>query len=218
MEELDQAGLFSHVRLNDIAQTQRELADLQSQGNYSAFLRAAVATRKTIILSGGTSSGKTTLMNALVKCIPRDERLVTIEDAPELQLDHANVVAMTATRGDGGEGQVDTEQLLQAALRLRPDRILLGELRGAEAFSFLRAVNSGHPGSITTVHADSPQGALDQIALLALTARTGIGWDAIGSYIRQVVDIVVQLRRIDGVRRVTDVAWISANAVRPASE
>ncbi len=218
LEELDQAGLFAHVRLNDIAQTQRDLADLQSQGNYSAFLRAAVATRKTIILSGGTSSGKTTLMNALVKCIPRDERLVTIEDAPELQLDHANVVAMTATRGDGGEGQVDTEQLLQAALRLRPDRILLGELRGAEAFSFLRAVNSGHPGSITTVHADSPQGALDQIALLALTARTGIGWDAIGSYIRQVVDVVVQLRRIEGVRRVTDVAWISANAARPASE
>ncbi len=217
LDELDQTGLFSQVRSDTMAQTDSDLAELQRKGDHSGFLRAAVAARKTIILSGGTSSGKTTLMNALVKCISQDERLVTIEDAPELQLDHSNVVAMTATRGDSGEGQVDTEQLLQAALRLRPDRILLGELRGAEAFSFLRAVNSGHPGSITTVHADSPQGALDQIALLALTARTGIGWDAIGSYIKQVVDVVVQLRRIDGVRRVTDVAWISASETRPAS-
>ena len=99
---------------------------------------------------------------------------------------------------------------MHGSARLRPDRILLGELRGAEAFSFLRAVNSGHPGSITTIHADSPQGALDQIALLALTANAGIGWEAIGSYIRQVVDVVVQLRRIDGARRVTEIAWASA--------
>lgn len=210
LDELDQAGLFSQVRSDPAAQIDRDLAALLAQGDHAGFLRAAVAARKTIVLSGGTSSGKTTLMNALVKAIPRGERLVTIEDAAELQMDHANVVAMVATRGDGGEGQVDTEDLLQAALRLRPDRILLGELRGTEAFSFLRAVNSGHPGSITTIHADSPQGALDQIALLALTANNGVGWDAIRSYIRQVVDVVVQLRRIDGARRVTEVAWLSA--------
>ena len=209
LDELDQAGLFSQVGGDPAAQTDRYLTDLLAHGDMSGFLRSAVAARKTVVLSGGTSSGKTTLMNALVKCIPRTERLVTIEDAPELQMDHTNVVAMVATRGDGGEGRVDTEDLLQAALRLRPDRILLGELRGPEAFSFLRAVNSGHPGSITTIHADSPQGALDQIALLALTAQTGVSWDAIRSYIRQVVDVVVQLRRIDGVRRVTEVAWLS---------
>ena len=210
LRELDEAGLFAHVHRDPAAAIDRALADQLAQGDHAGFLRAAVAARKTIVLSGGTSSGKTTLMNALVKCIPPAERLVTIEDAAELQIDHSNVVAMVATRGDGGEGKVDTEDLLQAALRLRPDRILLGELRGTEAFSFLRAVNSGHPGSITTIHADTPQGALDQIALLALTANSGVGWDAIRSYIRQVVDVVVQLRRIDGARRVTDVAWLSA--------
>ena len=128
------------------------------------FLRAAVARRKTIVISGGTGSGKTTLLNALVKEIPRSERLVVIEDAPEIRLDHPNAVGLVAVRGGLGEAQVDADTLLAASLRLRPDRILLGELRGREAFAFLRAVNSGHPGSITTVHADSPAGALDQIA------------------------------------------------------
>jgi type IV secretion system protein VirB11 len=221
LDELEQSGLFAHANSDRVPQADRDLAKLLAQGDHGGFLRAAVAARKTVVLSGGTASGKTTLMNALVKCVPATERLVTIEDAPELQMDHANVVAMVATRGDGGEGRVDVEDLLQAALRLRPDRILLGELRGTEAFSFLRAVNSGHPGSITTIHADSPQGALDQIALLALTAQTGVSWDAIRSYIRQVVDVVVQLRRIDGVRRVTEVAWLPhaiADAAHPGAQ
>lgn len=210
--ELDAGGLFCAVRPAGPAEEDRMLAALMARGDHAAFLEAAVRARKTIVLSGGTSSGKTTLMNALIKCVPAEERLVTIEDAPELQIAHGNVVAMVATRGDGGEGRVDTEDLLQAALRLRPDRILLGELRGREAFSFLRAVNSGHPGSITTIHADSPQGALDQIALLALTANAQIGWDAVMRYIRQVVDLVVQVRRIDGERRVSQIAWLTGPA------
>ena len=209
LDDLAAGGLFSAVRPAGPDETDRALAAQLAAGDHAGFLRAAVHARKTIVLSGGTSSGKTTLMNALVKCAGSAERLVTIEDAPELQIAHGNVVAMVATRGDGGEGRVDTEDLLQAALRLRPDRILLGELRGREAFSFLRAVNSGHPGSITTIHADSPQGALDQIALLALTANAQIGWDAIMRYIRQVVDVVVQVRRIDGERRVTRIAWLT---------
>lgn len=209
LEDLTAGGLFSKVRTGADDAGNRALAGLLAAGDHAGFLAAAIRARKTVVLSGGTSSGKTTLMNALVKCVPDEERLVTIEDAPELQIAHGNVVAMVATRGDGGEGQVDTEDLLQAALRLRPDRILLGELRGREAFSFLRAVNSGHPGSITTIHADSPKGALDQIALLALTANAQIGWDAVMRYIRQVVDIVVQVRRIDGARRVSEIVWLS---------
>lgn len=178
-------------------------------GDLEGFLRAAVKARKTIVLSGGTSSGKTTLLNALVKEIPPHERLVLIEDAPEIQLRHENAVGLIAARSETGEAQVDAEDLLQASLRMRPDRILLGELRGREAFAFLRAVNTGHPGSITTVHADSPQGALDQIALLSLLAGVDLGWDTVRNYVRQVVDVVVQLNRVDGARRVTAVEMLS---------
>jgi type IV secretion system protein VirB11 len=102
---------------------------------------------------------------------------------------------------------VDTEDLLQAALRMRPDRIILGELRGREAFSFLRAVNSGHPGSITTLHADTPEGAIDQIALLALLSGLDVGWEAVRAYVRQVVDVVVQLKRVNGMRQITAIQY-----------
>lgn len=174
-------------------------------GDIGGFLRAAVRARKTIVLSGGTASGKTTLLNALLKEIPQNERLIAIEDAAEVRLDHANAIGLIAARGVAGEAQVTAEDLLQACLRLRPDRILMGELRGREAFSFLRAVNTGHPGSITTVHADTTRGALDQIALMTLQAGLNIGWSEIQAYVSQVVDIVVQLSRRDGKRRVTDI-------------
>lgn len=206
MDELEEAGLFAGLAgpgTGDDA----ELEACYARGDYRAFLAGAVAARKTILLSGGTSSGKTTLMNALIKAIPPDERLVVIEDAAELRLPHANVVSMVASRGDDGEARVGVEQLLQASLRMRPDRILLGELRGGEAFSFLRAVNTGHPGSITTIHADSPAGALDQIALLALMGGARLEWEAIRAYIAQVVDIVVQMRRVGGQRRIVDIQW-----------
>src|SRR6202042_2366840 len=111
------------------------------------------------------------------------ERLITIEDAPELKISHANCVSLIAVRGVMGETRVSEEDLLQGALRLRPDRILLGELRGPEAFTFLRAVNTGHPGSITTIHADSPSGAIDQISLLALTSGVDLGWEKVQAYV-----------------------------------
>ena len=142
-----------------------------------------------------------------MKEIDRRERLILIEDAPEIRLEHENAVGLIAARGDAGEARVDSEDLLQAALRMRPDRILLGELRGREAFAFLRAVNTGHPGSITTLHADSPEGAVDQIALLALLGGVDLGWEALRTYIRQVVDVIVQLKRVDGTRRVVEVSF-----------
>jgi type IV secretion system protein VirB11 len=132
---------------------------------------------------------------------------VVIEDAPEVRLNHPNAVGLISVRGELGEAQVDADTLLAAALRLRPDRILLGELRGREAFAFMRAVNSGHPGSITTVHADSPSGALDQISLLALTSGVDLGWDKVQTYVSRVVDVVVQLDRTAGARRLTEVRF-----------
>jgi type IV secretion system protein VirB11 len=171
-----------------------------------------VRRRKTIVISGGTGSGKTTLLNALVKEIDASERLVVIEDAAEVRLDHPNSIGLIAVRGDMGEARVDADALLAASLRLRPDRILLGELRGSEAFAFLRAVNSGHPGSITTIHADSPAGALDQIGLLALTSGLDLGWDKVQAYVSRVIDVVVQIDRAEGVRRISDIQFLGRRA------
>ena len=208
--DLKGAGLFDHrVDAGAAARADAALRATLEGGDLMGFLTSAVKAKKTIVLSGGTASGKTTLLNALVKEIDRRERLVVIEDAPEIRLDHPNAVGLIAVRGDLGEARVGAGDLLQASLRLRPDRILLGELRGAEAFAFLRAVNTGHPGSLTTVHADSPDGAFDQITMLALLSGVDMGWAAIQAYARRVVDVVVQLRRIDGRRVVSEVVFAS---------
>ncbi|HET8613338.1 MAG TPA: P-type DNA transfer ATPase VirB11 [Sphingomonas sp.] len=177
--------------------------------DHAAALALAVKLRKTIVVSGGTSSGKTTLVNALIKEIDAPERLILIEDTPELRLVHENALGLIAVRGALGEARVDAEMLLQAALRMRPDRILLGELRGAETFAFLRAVNTGHPGSITTVHADSAAGALDQIVMMALLANANLEWTAVERYTRRVIDLIVHLERRGGERRVTEIMRLS---------
>jgi len=216
MEQLQRTGLFdAALETGAAAREDRALEAMLAASDVMGFLSSAVKRRKTIVLSGGTSSGKTTLLNALVKQIDARERLVVIEDAPEIQLEHANAIGLIAVRGEMGEARVGAEDLLQASLRMRPDRILLGELRGAEAFAFLRAVNTGHPGSITTVHADSPEGAIDQITMLALLSGVDMGWAAIQAYARRVIDVVVQLKRTEGRRVVSEVVF---NPARPPSE
>ena len=171
-----------------------------------AMLAQAVRQRKTILISGGTSTGKTTFLNALMREIPREERLILIEDTPELQLDHANAVGLVAVKGELGEAKVNADDLLQASLRMRPDRIILGELRGSEAYTFLRAINTGHPGSMTTIHADSPAKAIEQLALIILQSGTRLSRDDIAHYIRSTVDLFVQLERHSGRRIVRTVA------------
>ncbi|MCA6298554.1 MAG: P-type DNA transfer ATPase VirB11 [Phenylobacterium sp.] len=213
LEDLSASGLFVRPAGEDAGVSgDGIMASLLEAGDRLGFLREAVRRRKTIVISGGTGSGKTTLLNALVKEIDESERLVVIEDAPEIRLDHPNSVGLIAVRGDMGEARVDADALLIAALRLRPDRILLGELRGSEAFAFLRAVNSGHPGSITTIHADSPAGALDQIGLLALTSGLELGWDKVQAYVSRVIDVVVQIERSGGVRRISDIQFLGRRA------
>ncbi len=168
-------------------------------------LREAVRARRNIIVSGGTSTGKTTFLNALLAEIPLTERLVLIEDTEELKAPHPNLVGLIAARGSLSEAVIDAEDLLIAALRLRPDRIILGELRGAEAFTFLRAVNTGHPGSMTTIHADTPQRALEQLALLVLRTGSRLSRDDVRHYVRESIDVFVQLERREGRRQVTQV-------------
>ena len=170
------------------------------------FLRAAIANRMTILISGGTSTGKTTFLNAMLGEIPADERVVLVEDTPELRLPGANGVGLVAVKGELGEAKVTANELLQSALRLRPDRIVLGELRGAESVSFLRAINTGHPGSFSTIHANSLRGALEQLSLMVM--QTGIGLtrrDTI-EYAAGVIDVIVQLGRSEGKRGITAIA------------
>lgn len=128
-----------------------------------------------------------------------------IEDTAELQLVHENAVGLVAARGELSEAQITAEDLLIAALRMRPDRIILGELRGVEAFTFLRAVNTGHPGSMTTIHADTPARAIEQLALLVLQAGSKLSREDVRHYVRQSVDVFVQLERRGGKRRVSQV-------------
>jgi type IV secretion system protein VirB11 len=204
------AGAFAGARSGDLvgrSEIDDRLQALLDADRMADFLTAAVLAKKNIIVSGGTSTGKTTFLNALVKAIPSEERLILIEDAPEVRLVHPNALGLIAVRGALGEANVTVEDLLQAALRMRPDRIILGELRGAEAFSFLRAVNSGHPGSITTVHADSPRAALEQIALMVLQGGANLRRSEIIDYVSGVVDVAVQLTRYNGRRRVSEVAF-----------
>jgi type IV secretion system protein VirB11 len=158
-----------------------------------------------MLISGGTSTGKTTFLNALLREIPADERLILIEDTPELELTHNNSVGMVAARSALGESDVRAEDLLIAALRMRPDRIILGELRGVEAFTFLRAVNTGRPGSMTTIHADSPARAIEQLALLVLQAGSRLGREDVRHYVRESIDVFVQLERQAGQRKIAQV-------------
>lgn len=170
-----------------------------------AYLRQAIRDRRTILISGGTSSGKTTFLNAILREIPADQRVVAVEDTAELRLPNSNSVGLIAVKGDLGEAKVGPDDLLQAALRLRPDRIVLGELRGRETISFLRAINTGHPGSFSTVHANSPRGALEQIALMSLQAGIGLNRSETLDYAASVIDVVVQLDRRAGRRGLADI-------------
>lgn len=171
-----------------------------------AFLRAAIRARKTILISGGTSTGKTTFLNAMLGEIPREERVVLVEDTPELKLPGANGVGLVAVKGELGEAKVSANELLQAALRLRPDRIVLGELRGQESVSFLRAINTGHPGSFSTIHANSLRGALEQLSLMVMQTGIGLTRSDTIAYAAGVIDVIVQLGRQDGKRGITAIA------------
>lgn len=184
---------------------QPPLPPFAAEGDPIAYLRDAVRQRRTILISGGTSTGKTTFLNALLGEIDERERLVLVEDTPEIRLPVANAVGLVAVKGTLGEARVTSDDLVQAALRLRPDRIVLGELRGAEVASFLRAINTGHPGSFATIHANSPRGALEQLVLMVMQAGLGLGRDDTLAYARTVIDIVVQLDRSGGRRGIAAV-------------
>jgi type IV secretion system protein VirB11 len=202
---------FAGTRTNLARGTEdEELGRLIGERKFAEALALAVRARKNIIVSGGTSTGKTTFLNALLREVPGEERLILIEDTPELVVDHENCVGLVSVRGELGEAKVTANDLVSASLRMRPDRIILGELRGPEAFAFLRAVNTGHPGSMTTIHADSPESAIEQLVMLVLQGGTKLSSDDVRHYVRQSIDLFVQLSRSGGRRRVEAVVLSDA--------
>jgi type IV secretion system protein VirB11 len=195
--ELSRRGIFRSTRraTQALDDTETELLRLMNAGDYEAFMHLAVRSRRNILVSGPTGSGKTTWTKALIREIPSQERLITIEDAKELILDrHPNHVRLFYSKDDQGLARVTPRQLLESCLRMKPDRILLAELRAEEAFDYLRNVNSGHPGSITSVHATSAELAFEQLVLLVKQSHGGreLARRDIKSLLYLLVDIVIQ--------------------------
>jgi pilus assembly protein CpaF len=179
--------------------------------NMAEVLAAAVYARKTTIISGGTGTGKTTMLNALSAFIPEDERLITIEDAAELQLQQPHVARMeTRPANIEGHGEIRQRDLVKNALRMRPDRVILGECRGEEAFDMLQAMNTGHEGSMATIHANTPRDAIGRLEQMLGMTGMPMTVSSIRSQISSALDLIVQLTRLsDGKRKVTSVAEVT---------
>ncbi len=203
LDAYEKLGAFDNTAIEKVVDKNDDILNQYlKEKKIKEFLTHAVISKKNIIISGGTSTGKTTFTNAMLREIPHDERLITCEDAREIVLnDHPNRLHLLTSKGGQGRAKVTTQDLIEACLRLRPDRIIVGELRGAEAFSFLRAINTGHPGSISTLHADTPLMAIEQLKLMVMQAGIGLPPDQIKEYIMQVVNVIVQLKRAEKGRR-----------------
>lgn len=216
LEDYRDKGVLDHVAvaINGMSETDRALVEFLRNGDIYGFFRAAIVNRVSILISGGTSSGKTTFLNACLKSVDAHERIITLEDTRELFPTQPNAVHLLASKGDQGTASVTIQSLLEASLRMRPDRLFVGEVRGAEAFSFLRAINTGHPGSMSTVHADTPLGAYEQLAMMVMQSGLSAAYpkaDLI-SYIKNVIPIVIQLRRDGGRRGVSEIHFARMDA------
>ena len=224
LDDLAGKGAFDAVRIvergTDLSPADMELSALieatrvGGSGAMAAFFRCAVAQRRNIVLSGAVGSGKTTLMRALMDAVPDDERIITIEDAAELEPRQPNTVQLFYSRGDQGVARIQAGHLLESCLRMFPSRIMLAELRGAEAWAYLRNVNSGHPGSMTSIHATSAALAFDQLTLLAKESPGGAGLsrDEIRQMLHRLVDVVVQMQD----KRIVEI-WFDPKAKHAAA-
>ncbi|RIK09731.1 MAG: type II secretion system protein E [Acidobacteria bacterium] len=203
------------VTIRKFSERAFSLSDLVSGGALSGeaadFLSAAVRARANMVISGGTSSGKTSLLNALSAEIPAGERLITVEDAAELQLCQPHVVTLEARPPNvDGSGSIGIRDLVRAALRMRPDRIIVGEVRGGEALDMIQAMNTGHEGSLTTVHANSARDLMFRLEAMVLMADLGLAAEVVRHQIAVSIDLVVQLTRFaNGERAVWEIAEIS---------
>jgi type IV secretion system protein VirB11 len=222
IEQLAAHGIFRRTRCAGAGcdETEAELLQLLAQRQFEAFMRRAVQARKNILVSGPTGSGKTTWTRALIREIPAQERLITIEDAKELVLDrHPNHVRLYYSKDDQGVARVTPKRLLECCLRMKPDRILLAELRAEEAFDYLRSVNSGHPGSITSIHATSAELAFEQLVLLVKQSSAGreLARAEIKELLYLLIDVVVQFDTEQHERFIKEIWFDPARKRRPVA-
>ncbi len=193
LQEYELAGVFKEfVTSQQVDPVTNRLKTLYEQRDILRFLQLAITARKNIIISGGTGTGKTTFLNACLKYVPADQRLITVEDVKEVVVEQPNVARLLYNEDDP---QITALKIFQICLRLRPDRIFLSELRGVEIWPYLRAANSGHPGSLTTVHADTPQACFDQMVFMMQQAGSTSNDARIRDYIESIIDVVIQLKR-----------------------
>lgn len=218
LDDFESDGLFNRIGArfamgdddDGLQPFENQLLALKAAGRYAEFLRLAVQKHQTIVVSGKTGSGKTTFMKGLVEEVPHHERLITIQDTAELTLpNHPNVVHLYYSKDAQGTARVTAKSLLEACLRMKPDRILLAELRGEECFSFIRLAASGHPGSITSVHAGSCALALEQMSLMIRESSAGGGLrlDEIKGLLGIVIDVIVQFARDERGRFISEIAY-----------
>lgn len=206
MDEYAEKGLFKKIKQTDgITDEDRELKELLAKEDYQQFMEKAVAYRKNIVVSGATGSGKTTFMKTLISKIDKSERIITIEDARELFIDHPNKVHLVYPKSKS-ESTVTAKSCLEATLRMKPDRIILAEVRGDEAFYFIRACGNGHSGSITSCHADSALMAYEQLALMiAASNDVNLSYGVIKHLIMMTIDISIHFANDKGDRHITTV-------------
>jgi type IV secretion system protein VirB11 len=218
LAQYQQDGFFDRVveDTRTLGEHDRELLKLRTERRYADFFRRAVLDKKNIVVAGATGSGKTTFMKSLVHHIPHDERLVTIEDARELFIEQPNVVHLLYSKGGQSASNVTAKSCMEACLRMKPDRIILAELRGDESFYFIRNCASGHPGSITSCHAGSTEQTWDQLALMvkASTEGAGLEFATIKRLLMMTIDIIVHIKVHAGNRYITGIDFDPARALR----
>jgi type IV secretion system protein VirB11 len=219
LDQYQTEGFFDQI-LEDtrtISAHDQELLELRAARRYGDFFRQAVLYKKNIVVSGATGSGKTTFMKSLVQYIPPDERLVTIEDARELFITQPNVVHLLYSRGGQGSANVTAKSCMEACLRMKPDRIILAELRGDESFYYIRNCASGHPGSITSCHSGSTEQTWDQLALMVKASNEGAGLEfaTIKRLLMMTIEVIVHIKAHAGNRYITGIDFNPARALSP---
>lgn len=209
LQSYEESGFFKQILEGapEVSDQDKELLELRAQRDYAEFFKKSVSYKKNIVVAGATGSGKTTFMKSLVGHIPHEERLVTIEDARELFIEQPNIVHLLYSKGGQSASNVTAKSCMEACLRMKPDRIILAELRGDEAFYFIRNCASGHPGSITSCHAGSTAQTWDQLALMVKASNEGSGLEfaVIKRLLMLTIDIVVHIKAHAGRRHITGI-------------
>lgn len=222
LQQYTEDGFFDQIiqDTSDITDIDKELLEYKNKGDYSTFFSHAVQFRKNIVVAGATGSGKTTFMKSLINHISNEERLVTIEDARELFIQQPNAVHLLYSKGGQSASNITAKICMEACLRMKPDRIILAELRGDESFYFIRNCASGHPGSITSCHAGSVQQTWDQLALMVKASPEGMGleFNVIKRLLKLTIDVVVHIKAHSGQRFISGIDFDPMYRVKISNE